>query len=561
MKVTRAFLVAAGMMTFTALAADTLGQIVINELVVNERTATSGVITPDTREFVELYNAGTTTVDLSGWTLGTVNLVNGALELSDTIPAASTIAPGGYFVIGAAGVPNVNFTPASGEIWTDNAARIMELRDNLGNLVDAVAYEVFRTAGTRLTMATAEQLAQIGSGFQGQLISMNAISPNVPASYSRYLDGRDTNSNGRDFGFAPVTPGASNNVPQNPSHTIPDVDSLPNGTLLGGGYHASFVLPRVVDPTVADAVNPRAIPASPQGGKAIVVWDESGGGNVVYSKELVNKFDLYAYFDTTPIGVASATADQEWETSVYGIGSADPFFANPDPTGGIPAVPSAAAVVTANSSTGIGWMYQQFEDGRATPAPAFSKLMLIDFGDGGNSDPTTSGEWTILQEIDMSSVPSGWYRLGIAYDPATGAVTATFGDQTFNHTTATGLVGTFFVGYREGITGAPSLRFDLHNPPVFDLFVETALAGDYNGDGKVDAADYVTWRKNPAAFGGDPAGYNTWRANFGAGTSGTGAGPAVAAVPEPLSLFALWPTFACLCILRGKRGPVVSNGA
>jgi hypothetical protein len=39
--------------------------------------------------------------------------------------------------------------------------------------------------------------------------------------------------------------------------------------------------------------------------------------------------------------------------------------------------------------------------------------------------------------------------------------------------------------------------------------------GDYNTDGKVDPADYALWRKNPTAFGGDPAGYNTWRTNFG----------------------------------------------
>jgi hypothetical protein len=56
-----------------------------------------------------------------------------------------------------------------------------------------------------------------------------------------------------------------------------------------------------------------------------------------------------------------------------------------------------------------------------------------------------------------------------------------------------------------------------------------ALAGDYNGNGKVDAADYVLWRKTPTSFGGDPAGYITWRANFG----NPGAGATVGAVPEP----------------------------
>jgi hypothetical protein len=59
------------------------------------------------------------------------------------------------------------------------------------------------------------------------------------------------------------------------------------------------------------------------------------------------------------------------------------------------------------------------------------------------------------------------------------------------------------------------------------------LAGDYNGNGVVDAADYVAWRNSPASFGGDPAGYNTWRSNFGNHSgSGSSLGSSVA-VPEP----------------------------
>jgi hypothetical protein len=63
-----------------------------------------------------------------------------------------------------------------------------------------------------------------------------------------------------------------------------------------------------------------------------------------------------------------------------------------------------------------------------------------------------------------------------------------------------------------------------------------ALEGDYNGDGKVDAADYVVWRKTD----GSVDGYNTWRANFGA-MSGSGSNLANAAVPEPSAwALALW---------------------
>jgi hypothetical protein len=56
--------------------------------------------------------------------------------------------------------------------------------------------------------------------------------------------------------------------------------------------------------------------------------------------------------------------------------------------------------------------------------------------------------------------------------------------------------------------------------------------GDYNNDGKVDAADYVVWRKDPAGHGGDPAGYDTWRANFGATSAGTGSALESGTVPE-----------------------------
>ena len=57
--------------------------------------------------------------------------------------------------------------------------------------------------------------------------------------------------------------------------------------------------------------------------------------------------------------------------------------------------------------------------------------------------------------------------------------------------------------------------------------------GDHDGDGDVDAADHVLWRKSPASFGGDPGGYDEWRANYGNVYSGSGSGTGLASVPEP----------------------------
>lgn len=65
----------------------------------------------------------------------------------------------------------------------------------------------------------------------------------------------------------------------------------------------------------------------------------------------------------------------------------------------------------------------------------------------------------------------------------------------------------------------------------------TALTGDYNLNGTVDAADYVMWRENPDGFGGNPGGFNTWRLNFGNTSAGLGSGiNAAATIPEPASL-------------------------
>jgi hypothetical protein len=49
---------------------------------------------------------------------------------------------------------------------------------------------------------------------------------------------------------------------------------------------------------------------------------------------------------------------------------------------------------------------------------------------------------------------------------------------------------------------------DVSNNP---FSISAALAGDFNGDGSVNAADYVRWRKT----GGTQAQFNTWRTNFG----------------------------------------------
>jgi hypothetical protein len=86
---------------------------------------------------------------------------------------------------------------------------------------------------------------------------------------------------------------------------------------------------------------------------------------------------------------------------------------------------------------------------------------------------------------------------------------------------------------------------------VFEEFIDPALPGDFNGDGTVDAADYVVWRKN----GGTPEEYATWRANFGQ-TAGGGADVepgANAGVPEPATLLLVLSNTLAVFRLRFSR--------
>jgi hypothetical protein len=93
-------------------------------------------------------------------------------------------------------------------------------------------------------------------------------------------------------------------------------------------------------------------------------------------------------------------------------------------------------------------------------------------------------------------------------------------------------------------------------------FVGTAaLAGDYNADGSVDAADYTAWRDAVGATGGpadgdrsglvDQADYNYWRTYYGDRASG---GSTSAAVPEPGSALLVGAGVAVLVGLGRRCG-------
>ena len=138
-----------------------------------------------------------------------------------------------------------------------------------------------------------------------------------------------------------------------------------------------------------------------------------------------------------------------------------------------------------------------------------------------------------------------------------GTFTPTLG-QSFTLISAASVSGTFATTTLPTIPGG-TLEFDIiYHPTSVEMIVgpdlgghgTPPLAGDFNGDGIVDASDYTVWRDSLGQTGTglpadadkngvvDGADYGVWQANFGsfAGGSGAGAGSrgsALGGAPEP----------------------------
>jgi hypothetical protein len=155
----------------------------------------------------------------------------------------------------------------------------------------------------------------------------------------------------------------------------------------------------------------------------------------------------------------------------------------------------------------------------------------------GTDDDTGFGQI----EVVGNALLSGSLAVTLAGD-----FTPQVGD-TFPLVTAGGIGGSLSLGAMPGLPDglAWSLGGDEHRVV---LSVVPALAGDYNVDGRVNAADYVLWRRaaNQSGAGlaadGNQSGavtgadYDFWRSHYG---NAAAAGASLAAIPEPGSVLSL----------------------
>jgi hypothetical protein len=81
---------------------------------------------------------------------------------------------------------------------------------------------------------------------------------------------------------------------------------------------------------------------------------------------------------------------------------------------------------------------------------------------------------------------------------------------------------------------------------IDSVALDIAPPGDFNADGRVDAADYVVWRETD----GSPEAYTTWRVNFGR-TAGSSSSSAT--IPEPAAITMLGAPALVIVLKRRSR--------
>ena len=149
----------------------------------------------DTAEFVEIKNASSSPINLSGFSLELINGTGGGATVYDTIGLPNvSLAAGDYFVVcaNAATVANCDLDDSPDTNFIQNGAPdAVGLRDASSNLVDAVSYE--GDSGAPYTEGSGTGLEDPTNG-----------------SISRCPDGTDTGQNNVDRRFTGIaTPGAA----------------------------------------------------------------------------------------------------------------------------------------------------------------------------------------------------------------------------------------------------------------------------------------------------------------------------------------------------------------
>ncbi len=446
----------------------------------------------DNYEFVELFNRSPAPVDISGWKIvvndpGSPGYGGSGLGAvpTHTIPPGTILQPGAFYLLAnaalvPAAVPGVSQqipvnAIENGGTYTTVDFESIELQDATSTIIDSLTYEMGYGTGPFGPHPLE------GNGFFGDLAVGDNSAAGLPASStSRVFDGWDNDRNQTDFLVGTVpTPGFTNGRAAN----IPYFGTFDTGGLATDipGFAAGFVAPKHVDPQIVDTWNLSAKPASPGGGQAMSIWDNTGGGNSVtldMSPVQDVVVETYVWLEpvmtpvnpqTTPYqngnpaqipGTYNAGDGETWMLGVRGSVNGN---GNPPNISGTYYQEIALGVgLRHHFATGIAWVHH-----RTTVS---SRLYLVDLRDGDSN--TNLNNFTILAgPIDiLSGITDGWQRIRLHVQGD--QVIANFGGNfgfddglRFAATTTTNTFGQVYLAYREALLYNSNCR-----PPLFDLF-------------------------------------------------------------------------------------------
>ncbi|MFZ1992466.1 MAG: lamin tail domain-containing protein, partial [Solirubrobacteraceae bacterium] len=222
---------ASGTTSVSANATVVTSPVVINEI------QTGSTTTPN-QQFVELYNPGASAVDVSDWQLqyqdALVPRRGGAPTVLATIPKGTSLAAGGYYLIGGAGYVSSSAQPPSGVAFVSKSRDALSgigggvgLVDAGGSVVDSVGWGVednegfapsaFRRTSDVFVQNCAAQangvVPTVTTPTLSSRISAHPTPPSIPNGDSlvRLPNGQDTGSNCDDFSVTKSpSPGATN---------------------------------------------------------------------------------------------------------------------------------------------------------------------------------------------------------------------------------------------------------------------------------------------------------------------------------------------------------------
>ena len=201
----------------------------------------TGTSTTPNQQFVELYNRGKVPADVSGWQLEYTSAAAGrsgtTITTLATLPSGTSIAPGGYYLVGGAGYVSSGTQPPDNQSFTQTSATQLSktgggiaIADSTGFVVDSLGYGVNVNGGYAISAYQRASNAFVEScpaqsygvvptvtdtALTALFPTSSANTPSIPDGDSlvRLPDGANTGSNCNDFSVTSTpTPGASNVV-------------------------------------------------------------------------------------------------------------------------------------------------------------------------------------------------------------------------------------------------------------------------------------------------------------------------------------------------------------